>query len=118
MKHIVSKELGKALDAAVKEFTLEGVLDVPRHFDKWTNECELLNNISAYELAKYIIEGYETQSLNFVSFHEAIEAYKNGSRIESYLDGEQVEYSPYSKYKDTISIEIREIIHGKWVILD
>lgn len=59
MKHRVSIELGRALDAAIEEFTLEGVLDVPKHFDKWTRDCEPLNKISTYQLAKYIIEGYE-----------------------------------------------------------
>ncbi|MEK4907451.1 hypothetical protein [Niallia sp. FSL M8-0099] len=63
MKNKVSIELGLALDAAIKEFTKEGVLDVPKHFDKWVNECEALNDISTYELAKYIIEGYEYPSL-------------------------------------------------------
>lgn len=59
MKHQVSIELGKALDAAIKEFTLEGVLDVPKYFDTWAKECEPLNKVSTYKIAKYIIEGYE-----------------------------------------------------------
>jgi len=59
MKHSVSKELGLALDAAIEEFTLKGVLDVPKQFDKWCNKCEPLNDISTYELAKYVVEGYE-----------------------------------------------------------
>lgn len=59
MKHIVKREIGLALDAAIEEFTIEGVLDVPKQYDKWSNNCEPLNNISTYLLAKYIIEGYE-----------------------------------------------------------
>ncbi|MFS0643785.1 hypothetical protein [Siminovitchia sp. 179-K 8D1 HS] len=55
----VSRELGLAIDAAIEEFGLEGVLDAPKHFDKWSNDCEYLNNIDTFTLAKYIIEGYE-----------------------------------------------------------
>ena len=58
MKHTVSRELGMALDAAIEEFTLEGVLDIPKHFDKWSNDCEPLNDLSTYQLAQYVIEGY------------------------------------------------------------
>lgn len=57
--NVVSREIGVALDKAIEEFTLEGVLDVSKHFDKWVNECKPLNKISTYQLAKYIIEGYE-----------------------------------------------------------
>ena len=56
--HKVSREIGLALDAAINEFTLKGVLDVPKNFVKWNNDCEILNTISMYDLAKYIIEGY------------------------------------------------------------
>jgi len=59
VKHIVSEKLGLALDAAIEEFTLKGVLDVPKYFDRWCNKCEPLNDISTYELAGYVIEGYE-----------------------------------------------------------
>lgn len=59
MKHNVSRELGMALDAAIEEFTIEGVLDVPKHFDRWSNHCEPLNSITTYQLAQYVIEGYD-----------------------------------------------------------
>ncbi|PFJ29056.1 hypothetical protein [Bacillus thuringiensis] len=58
MKHTVSREIGLALDCAIREFTLEEVLDVPKRFNRWNNECEPLNEISTYQLAQYIIEGY------------------------------------------------------------
>lgn len=58
MKHTVSREIGLALDCAIREFTLEEVLDVPKRFNRWSNECEPLNEISTYQLAQYIIEGY------------------------------------------------------------
>jgi hypothetical protein len=58
----------------------------------------------------------ETKMSDWVSFTEAIEAYKQGNTIYSYLDGEQADYSPTSKYADTISIGIREITHGQWKI--
>lgn len=57
--NLVSRDIGLALDAAIEEFTLEGVLDVPKHFDHWSKVCEPLNNLSTYQLAKYIIEGYK-----------------------------------------------------------
>lgn len=59
MAHYLSRELGVAIDSAIEEFTLEGVLDVMKHFDKWSNNCEPLNDISTYQLAEYIIEGYD-----------------------------------------------------------
>ncbi|MGV6935899.1 hypothetical protein ACWA2B_10330 [Paenibacillus sp. CMM36] len=64
IKHTVTRELGLALDAAIEEFTIEGVLDVPKHFDRWSNECIPLNDVSTYQLAKYIIEGYEYPKIN------------------------------------------------------
>ncbi|OME55514.1 hypothetical protein BSK59_13640 [Paenibacillus odorifer] len=59
MKHRVTRELGLALDAAIEEFTPEGVLDVLKHFDQWSGECFLLNSINTYQIAKYMFEGYE-----------------------------------------------------------
>lgn len=59
MKHSVSKELGIALDFAIEKFTVEGILDASKQFEKWDSKCEPLNHISTYQLARYIIEGYD-----------------------------------------------------------
>lgn len=62
------------MDAAIKEFTLHGVLDVvPKNFDKWSNDCEPLNDISTYQLASYIIEGYSYPK----STEESLEIFVN-----------------------------------------
>lgn len=59
MKHNVDRELGLALDCAIKEYTVEGVLDAPKKFYQWSGHCEPLNRVNTFQLAKYIIEGYD-----------------------------------------------------------
>lgn len=59
MKHSVSREIGVALDLAIKEYTLENVLDIKVKFGEFQGQYTILNDLKAFDLAKYLIEGYE-----------------------------------------------------------
>lgn len=59
MKHSVSREIGIALDLAIKEYTLENILDVKLKLGEFQGQYAILNDVKAFDLAKYLIEGYE-----------------------------------------------------------
>lgn len=59
MVHLVSQELGYALEEAVEEHGEEGVLEACKREHDWDGVCTPLNGISLFQMAKYIIEGFE-----------------------------------------------------------
>ena len=70
MKHMVSMELGLALDFIIEKFSIDGVLDAPRQYG---NLAEPLNDIGKLQIAKYLIEGYEYEITK--SIEESIELF-------------------------------------------
>lgn len=59
MKHKVSREIGVALDLAVKEFSLENAKEVPLRLGDWREEFRPLLALTFGQFAEYVVEGYE-----------------------------------------------------------
>lgn len=71
------------------------------------------------QLSSSILEDYRWRILpQFVAFHEAMKALKEGKTIKSYIDGRvyEVHFLEEDREFDNLCLDAVEILEGKWVI--
>lgn len=59
MVHNISRDLGYALEEAIKRHGAEGVLEECKREHIWEGVCQPLNDVTLFQLAKYVIEGFD-----------------------------------------------------------